>query len=1649
MISRNKIIKISAQIVLWLTGIFMFLFAGVWLILKVPSVQNFLVTKATAYVSDKTHTRVELKYIDLKFPKSILLQGIFLDDKNHDTLLSIKELEVNLNMLALLSQTVSIETLILDDFNIHLKRNELDSTFNFQFLVDAFSSDKNKQANIDTTGSGSAWTIKANAIDLNNGRFDMIDSVSGLFINVSVGEIHAALNTLDLDKSIADLGAINLSDVHGVIRNTKHAAANVDTASDGWNGIYTSGLTIQRSSLLYSDLITSMLISSKIGELELENTSIDLLKKNIASDGLSITQSSSLIQLHKSSETSKTNSSEADWNIKLASLELKQNAFKMDILNEAQLPKGIDWNHLALTSINTSATDILYNGPEIQATIEALSAQDKSGLGIRSLETKAYMNATTASLTDLSLVTNHSRLGQDIKISYSSLDEIMSSISIDCSMKDNQVAIKELLLLVPSLDTVEIIHKNKDRIAAFNLIAKGNLNKLDIQQLYIKALTSSIEAKGVLKNVTDIDKIFLDLTFKRIQTGASDLQAMLPDSILPSSIHIPSEIFLKGNYKGTLSDFKSTADMSSSIGSAFIHADLSDVQKDLPSYNIALQAHSFDLGKLLGQTILGKLNGSVDIKGTGIDTSNIKASIHSDIESMGIHNYNYQGIHLNGTIDKKLIAAQGSIADSNLNLVLNVKANLSKQQEFYGILLNLKGADLKALGLTDKHITCSANTDIYLKGDPTKNINGHISTRNILVIQDGKRYKEDSLILVSINEPGKSNVKLNSSMLAASFDGNIEILSVSDAITNHFNRYFHFTEENSKQTGSQNFAFEIKVNNSPLLQEVVFPSLKNYSPITINGAFNSTISKLAISTTIPAASYGDLTVKNFTFAIDSDPKNLIYDAGWDNFNAGGIALQRTILNGIIRHDSAAINLKIQNEENKDKIELHSILTLNSKDHYRFSILKDGLILQDQNWNVSDKNYIELASNYIFADHFKLTSGTQSVQLQSSNEGKDMQLTFSAFDLHTLSQIIEDDTSLVQGILDGNIDLKNFHKNPAFTSKLNIQDLAYKQSRIGNVNITANNLTTDRYTANIELTDSINRATISGYYLSSDENSALHFNTNIQRIQLHSLEAFSKNQIKESMGRIKGNIDITGSLKKPKFNGNIQFVNASTKVAYTNQRLYMKEETILISPEKITFNSFNIRDTLNNEAIINGSVGIEKFDNITFNLNVNTNNFMLFNTTAINNKLYYGKMILDSKISIRGDQNLPIINANVEVVRGSHFTFAIPDSKVSVDRGDGIVIFTTDSSSLNPIMLRQDEELASEKITGIDLSAKIHIDRNSSLKILVDPISGDSLSVKGDADLNFNLDASGHTSLSGTYIVYEGSYKASLENLIVRKFKITRGSTIIWSGDPLNALIDIKATYTTKTAPDGLLANTAVIDSSALRKPLPFIVIMSMQGELLKPLISFQLDMPDNSKGAMGGEVYSKITTINSNESEVNKQVFALLVLNRFLTPDNGGSSGGASDFARRSVSRMMSNELNKLSAKYVDGLQIDVDVQSYNQINNGAQQGNTQVEVGVTKNLLDERLSVQIGGNVPVEGQNASSNSNAKNITGDVTVEYKLTKNGRYKVKAFRVNQYDGISNGTIVETGAGVMYIRNFNHFKELFISKKKRKKLTDKEEQ
>ena len=192
----------------------------------------------------------------------------------------------------------------------------------------------------------------------------------------------------------------------------------------------------------------------------------------------------------------------------------------------------------------------------------------------------------------------------------------------------------------------------------------------------------------------------------------------------------------------------------------------------------------------------------------------------------------------------------------------------------------------------------------------------------------------------------------------------------------------------------------------------------------------------------------------------------------------------------------------------------------------------------------------------------------------------------------------------------------------------------------------------------------------------------------------------------------------------------------------------------------------------------------------------------------------------------------------------------------------------------------------------------------------------------------------------------------------------------------------------------------------------------------------------------------KLNMLNEDASALNKQVFALLVLGRFVQENPlQTEAGGTSSIVRSTVGSFLSTQLNRLSSNLMPGSEINVDIQSYNEFQTGEAKGRTQVEIGIKKQLFNERLSVQVGGTVDVEGEKAKQNS-ASDITGDVTVEYKLTEDGRYRMKAFRHNQYEGAIEGQLIETGAGIVYVRDFNKWITFFKKPENKGRLLKRKE-
>ena len=218
----------------------------------------------------------------------------------------------------------------------------------------------------------------------------------------------------------------------------------------------------------------------------------------------------------------------------------------------------------------------------------------------------------------------------------------------------------------------------------------------------------------------------------------------------------------------------------------------------------------------------------------------------------------------------------------------------------------------------------------------------------------------------------------------------------------------------------------------------------------------------------------------------------------------------------------------------------------------------------------------------------------------------------------------------------------------------------------------------------------------------------------------------------------------------------------------------------------------------------------------------------------------------------------------------------------------------------------------------------------------------------------------------------------------------------------------------------------------------------MKGNLKKLEISFDIQLPDQNQGLSNlivTTVENKLTQLRADPSAINKQVFSLLVLNRVVGEQSTdffkGNGGGVSDLARESVSKFLSAALDQIASDLIKGVDIDLNLNSYRDYSTGDEQQRTDLNIGITKRSMDDRLSISVGKKLGVEGQDKSAKARQQNTASympDATINYKLSKDGRYMIRAYSKNKFEVIMDGYVVETGLSFIVTMDYEKFKDMF---------------
>lgn len=1643
MVIFKKFAKIILKILLGLVAIFLL----VVLALQIPFVQNFVKDKAVVFLESKINTKVEVGSIEIGLPKKVILRDFYFEDQSKDTLLAGKLLKIDISLLKLLSNEVEINTVDLQQITANISVNK-DSVFNFDYIIKAFETNEPKTEE-------SSMEISVNNINLDQIKFTYKDALAKSDIDVFIKHFDTNIDKFDLKNLTFDIPKINLEgfklalnqdfkETTEIIRKTIEEEAETTVLK-----LNLKDIQLQNIDIKYKDAISNLDFDIVFKNLNTEVETIDLEKQIIALNSIELSDADGKITLIKptqlpiEAESIEKSTSNTSWEIDVNSISLNNLNFAFDNNNATETNQGMDFNHLDINDLYFSGNSIAVNADAYSGVIQALAFKEKSGFTLNALKTEFNYNSKGAFLKNFYLETPQTILQNNITATYPSIESLSTNpekLSINASLKDSKLGFRDVLLWVPQLNSNDIFKNNQNAIVNFNALINGRLNDLNIETFNANGLgNTAVDLSGTIKGLPNFDNAIFNLSIKNLESSAKDIYAFTPKNTIPDTFQLPESFNLKGNFIGRINAFETNLDLKTSFGNALLDATFDQTRKNDEKYIADATVDDFDLGKFLKNDQIGRVTVNATVNGRSLDPAQMTAELSSKIVTAKFNNYVYKNIALDGTIDKGVYVIKATSKDSNLDFDLDANGSSNPEKPTVNLKLNMDLVDLNKLNLHAGPLKIKGNITANFDDLNPDNLNGTLNINNFLVALEKEQFPLDTITVRAVSSVEKDSIILKSQFANGLIKGNYNLSTISNELINSISKYYEMDKPYLQSEAEQNLDFEFLIKDNPITKKLV-PQIIELSEIALSGKYNTVNDSILIKASLPRINYANNEISNGNILINTSETALLYDVSVDNILVSGFEIAKTSLTGKLEDKTIDYTLDIKDFDNKDRYLLSGVFK-DSLDASIVSIHPEKLLLNYEKWQIEKDNFIKLNSNGIIVSDFKIQNNDQVISIQSEENvaTSPIKVRFENFKLESLTSIAKSNFE-IGGTINGEATVNDLTTDLSFIGDLDIESLRMKTDTVGNLNLKVNNKTANLYNANVTLTGLDNQLNIDGNYNMSTE--SLDFAVNIEKLQMKSLQPFTLDNLRESEGFINGNLDLTGKASNPNVNGDIKFNDVGFIVSTLNSKYNLINDKITFNTDKIVFTDFKLQDENKNTLRVDGLVDSKDFTNLGFDLRLVADNFRAVNSTSRDNDLFYGELYLDNNLGIKGTLDSPIIDGTVKINADTKFSIVLPQSDPSIADREGIVEFIDQDQ---PVLIEyQDptEQITQTEVTGITASVNIEVDKDAEISVIIDQANGDYLKLQGEAELTGGIDPSGKTTLTGKYEFTGGAYEMNF-NLIKRRFDIQPESYILWTGEPTTANVSITAIYNVEASPLDLVDDQLVGISADVRnmykQKIPFETNLIMEGELLEPKISFDIVLPDGNNDVSTeiiNTTQTKLEQIRRDDDALNKQVFALLLLNRFIgeNPFESEAGGASGEFlAKQSVSKILSQQLNNLAGDLIKGFELDFDLEASEDYSSGEREERTDLNVGLSKQLLNDRLKVTVGSSFGLEGE-GQENEQATNIAGDVTADYLITKDGRYKVRAYRKNNYQVALQGQVIETGVAFIITMNYNKFKELF---------------
>jgi hypothetical protein len=382
-----------------------------------------------------------------------------------------------------------------------------------------------------------------------------------------------------------------------------------------------------------------------IRKIGLTNSDIYFLKDN--SGELNI---SKLLKPSGEEEIGDSVSSEFTFKIGIADLSLNNVNFNLQSIenkNSTEVYDNLNTDDLRLKNINLSLNAFAdLSGKEIQLSINGFSAKSNlRGFEVKNLTGDFLINNDEVIVSELNLKTQRS----NISLNVSAKDfpvlggEIqIKKVPLRLELNANEFNFDDLTIFVPATDILQGSIKT-------NIRTRGSLNELNILNLDIVLNETRLRGKGNVKNVTDGDRMLIDVNFLESYIKPADPDSLLRAIDIPVYAEYGSLKFDTLYFKGEPLKFNAGVNVATSRGEfdAIVSMDLT--QKDMV-YDISLNTQGLDLSPLINLPTSLYSHIIVKGKGTSPDSMNNHISVIGNWSE--IQNQKYQKLIFNLTASR-------------------------------------------------------------------------------------------------------------------------------------------------------------------------------------------------------------------------------------------------------------------------------------------------------------------------------------------------------------------------------------------------------------------------------------------------------------------------------------------------------------------------------------------------------------------------------------------------------------------------------------------------------------------------------------------------------------------------------------------------------------------------------------------------------------------------------------------------------------------------------------------------------------------------------------------------------------------------------------------------------------------------------------